>query len=169
VTLDGEGNLILANPDGIDSPSRGTAGELDANGSGTLIMNGDDETGLVAPFAGAQTGPLSVDGGAVYVGEGAAPDGTLQVNGALNLSVLADLVFYVDQPGTAASADYYIVIAEAIATLSTSTSKAITVKLPAAGTQLLKKETTQRVRALATFTPTHAPAVGVTRVLTLKG
>jgi hypothetical protein len=94
-------------------------GAISATGAGVLVdgasVNGTDGNpvglsggaALFIPSKGATSGPITMSGGEIQVGQGAKPDGTLAVNGGFTLDSSSSMTFFVNgkgkTPGTAFS------------------------------------------------------------------
>jgi hypothetical protein len=105
--------INLSGEDEVGLQNNVDVGPLTLSGQGTTYMTGSlngisdnpvtvtDLSQLAAEVDPQQSGPLAVtDGGGVSVGEGQAPDGTLQVNGAASFTSPSSLHLYLDSRGT---------------------------------------------------------------------
>jgi hypothetical protein len=135
----GNGIVTGDEPLTVDFSNEGTlqmtasVGPLTASGPGALIpnpggyLNGYSDSNQVtlengaalwAPYSNSTVGPLSDTGGDVLVGEGVAPDGTLVVDGPLDLGSSSGVGLFIDQTGTTAGSDYSALGATGNITLS---------------------------------------------------
>lgn len=114
VDFSGQSGLMLSSDDEVGAFSASGPGTVALSGS----LNGGDQNtvsfsggaGLFASAPGAASGPLSIAGGQLEVGQGITPDsptdGTLAVSGGVTLDSSSTLLMHIDKAGTTPSTDY---------------------------------------------------------------
>jgi hypothetical protein len=113
------GSIIV--PAKLDLATDTEIGPVSAKGDGLITLAGErsslnttdgnavrlsDRAKLHAPFAGNSSGPLTLAGGVVQVGNGRVPEGILAVHGDFAMDSKSFLQMVIDRKGTKAGADY---------------------------------------------------------------